>query len=96
MATDYQQLWGRVTTTTSEAQNVRALAGIVADKEGRVFISRLDSKEAVSCIDILDNVSRNLRFSLSPPPQALSSGHCRMQHRTSREAGILRHIEETY
>ena len=57
MTRDYQQLWGGVTTTTDEVQTVRALAKILADKEGRVFISCLDSKDAGSCIEILDNVS---------------------------------------
>ena len=96
MAKDYQQLWGGVTTTTGETQTVRALAGILADKDGRFFISCLDSKQAASCIEILDNVSR--RESLLSPFAAasVSSGHRRMQHQTTREAGVLPHIEEAY
>ena len=95
MIKDYQQLWGGVTTTTDEAQAVLALAGILADKEGRDFISHLDSKTAEPCVEILDNVSRGLYFHPSPPPQTVLSGYYRAQPQTGREAGILPHIEET-
>jgi len=96
MAKDYQQLWEDATATTGEAHTVWALAGILADKDGRLFISSLDSKDAVSCIEILDNVSRYLHLPLSPLPQAVSPGYCRAKHQTCREAGILSHVEETY
>jgi len=96
MTKDYQQLWEDVTTTTDEAQTVWALAKILADSEGRGFISRLDNEDAGSCIEILDNVSRDLHFPLLPPPQTVSSGYCWAQSRTSRQADILPHTEETY
>ena len=59
MANDYQRLWEDVTDATNEAEAVRALAGIVVDKGGRRFISRLDSAGMESCIEILDHVSRD-------------------------------------
>ena len=53
---------------------VQTLAEILADKEGGVFISRLDSKDAELCIEILDCVSHHLYMPPSPP-QMVSSGH---------------------
>jgi len=60
MAQDYQDLWTHVTNTADEAQAAQILAKILADKEGRDFISRLDKKNVESCIEILDNVSHDL------------------------------------
>ena len=67
MAKNYQRLWNEVTHAIDEAKSVRILAEILVDKEGRTFISRLDRKDAELCIEILDYVSRDLQFSLSPP-----------------------------
>jgi len=61
MAQDYQDLWTHVTNTDDEAQAAQILAKILADKEGRDFISRLDKENVESCIKILDNVSHDLR-----------------------------------
>ena len=96
MAKNYRQLWEDVTTsrTVDEVKAVRTLAGIVADKEGRVFISNLEREDAELCIEILDHVSRDL-YSPSSPPQIVSSGHRRTQAQTRREEQFLRHAEKT-
>ena len=60
MAKNYQQLWGGVTGAEDEAGAVRTLAEILTDKEGRVFISRLERKDVELCIELLDHVSRDL------------------------------------
>jgi len=78
MAKDYQRLWRVATDATGEVLAVQSLAEIVADKAGRVFISRLDSGDAELCVKILDNVSRDPR-----PPNS----HLRL----SRQ-GIPEHI----
>jgi len=93
MTKDYQRLWKDVTSSTDEAQPVQTLAEILADKEGRAFVSRLDSNDAELCIKILGNVSRHLYFPFSPPHGP--SGYRRVQPQIRREAGLLRHVEET-
>ena len=67
MAKDYQRLWKDVTSVTDGSKAVRTLAGILVDKEGRAFISRLERKEAELCIEILDHVSCNLHLLLLSP-----------------------------
>lgn len=62
MTKDYEELWDGVTNAANEAQAVRTLAEILTDKEGRVFISRLGSKDAELCIEVLDRVSHGLHF----------------------------------
>ena len=62
MAKGYQQLWKDVTNATDEAKAVRTLAGILANKEGRTFISRLGRKDGELCIEILDRVGCDLRL----------------------------------
>ena len=94
MTKNYEELWRSVTNAANTAQAVRTLGEILADKEGRVFISRLGSKDAELCIEILDDVGHELRF-LLPPPQTVSSGHRRAQPQTRREASILRYLKET-
>ena len=59
MATDYEQLWKVVTDTTDDATSVPALAGVLADREGRGFVSRLGRKQAELCVAILDRVSHD-------------------------------------
>ncbi|KAF9789222.1 kinase-like domain-containing protein [Thelephora terrestris] len=54
MARDFERLWEDVTAANDEAGAVRALAEILAEKEGRDFISHLYRGDAVFCIDILD------------------------------------------
>ena len=78
MAKDYKELWKGVTNSTDESEAVRALAEILGDKEGRNFIPRLERKEAESCIELLDRVSRDAHLPLSPP-QMISLGHQRGQ-----------------
>jgi len=70
VAKDYQRLWEGVANAVSEAEAVRALAGIMADKEGRAFALRLDRKAAELCIEVLDCVSCDLHL----PPSATSYG----------------------
>ena len=53
---DYQRLWKEVTSAIDEAKAVRTLAEILAEKEGRKFISRLERRDAELCIEILDHV----------------------------------------
>ena len=65
MARDHQRLWIDVTNTTDQAQAIRTLAEILSDKEGKAFISRLDSEDAELCIEILGKVSPDLRFPYS-------------------------------
>ena len=60
MAKYYQRLWKDVTRAIDEANAVRTLTEILADEEGRAFVSRLERKDAKSCIEILDRVSRDL------------------------------------
>jgi len=67
MATDYRRLWMDVANPTDEAQAVRTLAEILRDKEGKVFISRLDRKDAELCIEILGNVGPDLHSPCSQP-----------------------------
>ena len=57
MSKDYGKLWGRVANTTDEGKAVRTLAEILADKEGRAFISHLGRENAELCMEILDHVS---------------------------------------
>ena len=67
MTKDYRRLWKDVTTTIGEAKAVRTLVEILADKEGRAFISRLERNDAELCIEVLDHVSRNLYLPLLLP-----------------------------
>ena len=79
MAKDYQRLWAHITGTTDESRAVRTLVEILADREGRTFISRLERKEAELCIDILDHVSRDLDLL---PSFVLSGGFIRVLQST--------------
>jgi len=63
MANDYAQLWKAVTDEADGAEAVRILAKILADKEGEVFISRLERDQANLFIQLWDDVSRELRLS---------------------------------
>ena len=56
MAKDFRRLWKDATNTIDQTKAVRILADILVDKEGRVFISRLERKDAELCIEILDYV----------------------------------------
>ena len=67
-----------VANPTDEAQAVRSLAGILRDKEGKVFISRLDRKDAELCIEILGNVGPDLHSPCSQPQpihQSIATEH---------------------
>ena len=80
MAKNYQGLWENVTSAGDEAKAVRTLAEILTDKEGRVFISRLERESAELCIEILDHVSRDLH---SFRPFVASDGLVRVSQNTS-------------
>jgi len=95
MTKDHRLLWEAAANATDKTQAAKILAESLVDKEGRDFILRLGSEDAESCIKILDNVSRHLYSPHSPPPQTVSSGYCRAQPQTRREAGFLGHVEET-
>ena len=85
MTKNYEELWRSVTNAANAAQAAQTLGEILADKEGRVFISRLGSKDAELCIEILDDVSHDLYFPLSPP-QMIALGH-RMGWPQARQIG---------
>jgi hypothetical protein len=82
MTKDYQRLWKDVTRITDEGKAVRTLAEILVDKEGRVFLSRLERKDAELCIEILDHVSRDLHLL---PSFAISDGFTRASQSTTSE-----------
>ena len=94
MGKDYRQLWAGVTNATGQAEAVRALAEIVIDKQGRAFTLNLERKEAKSCVEILDSVSRDLQPPISLP-HTVSPGYLNEKPRTRREESFLRHAEET-
>ena len=75
MGNDYRQLWEGVTNATGQSEAVRALAKIVVDKQGRVFVSSLEREEAELCVKILDDVSRDALPISSP--HTVSPGHHR-------------------
>ena len=62
MAKDYKRLWKDIGNTADEGKVVRILSEILADKEGRRYISNLELKHAGLCIEILDGVSRDLHL----------------------------------
>ena len=96
MAKDYRRLWKDITNTIDEARAVWILAEILVEKEGRAFISSLESKDAELCIEILDHVRCDMCLFPLSPSQMISAGHRRAQPQKHRETGLLRHIEETY
>jgi len=65
MAKDYQQLWKNAVSAMDKAKAIQVMSGILVNKEGRVFISRLGGKDAELCVEILDNVSRELHIPYS-------------------------------
>jgi len=73
MEKDYQRLWAAVTNAADKTQATQTLAEILVDKDGKVFISRLDSKDAELCIEILGDVSPYLKLPRSQP-QAICQG----------------------
>jgi len=95
MAKDYRQLWEVAAGANNEAQAVQTLSNILADEEGRAFISGLDSERAESCVKILDNVSRDTYPPHLPPLHTVSLGCCRARPQTCREAGLLHYLEKT-
>ena len=57
VVTGPSELWGRVITTINTTEQVTILASILANQEGRWFVSNLARKEAELCIEILAQVS---------------------------------------
>jgi len=94
MANDYQRLWEVATNATDPALAIRSLAEILADKDGRAFVSRLDSGDAELCVEILADVSHDPHPPYSQP-QTVSLGHPRTYPQTRRETSFLRPAEET-
>ena len=62
MAKDYGGLWNDIINAVDETKAVRTLAEVLADKEGRTFLLRLEPEDAEFCVEILDRVSYNLHF----------------------------------
>jgi hypothetical protein len=89
MAKDFQQPWKNVTSANDEASAVRVLAGILTEKEGRAFVSRLERKDAEFCIEILDRVSWDSRLHPSLSPQMDCSEPRRKLSEKHRETGFL-------
>ena len=44
MVRNYQRPWKDVTAAIDEVEAIKTLAGILVDKEGRAFISRLERR----------------------------------------------------
>jgi len=61
-------------SATDKAQAIHTLSSVLIEREGRVFVSGLDDKDAELCVEILDNVSRGPHSLHSPPPQATRQG----------------------
>lgn len=59
---NYQRLWNDVANSPDEDGAVPILGEILADGEGRDFISRFGPKQADICTKILDHVSCELRL----------------------------------
>jgi len=95
MAKDYQRLWKDAISARDKAKATQALSDGLVEKEGRVFFSRLDGKEAERCVEILDDVSCDPHSPNLPFTQTNSLGRCRTQPQTSQEAGSLYHLQET-
>jgi len=55
-----------------KAESTRILAEILANREGRNFISSLTRKDAELCIEVLTHVSRDL-YTLPPSPSQMVS-----------------------
>lgn len=62
MAKDYGRIWNDITNTVDKTKAVRTLADVLADKEGRTFLLRLEREDAEFCVEILDRVSHNLHL----------------------------------
>jgi len=73
MAKDYQRLWVAATNTTDGTQAAQTLAEILADIDGKDFILRLDGKNVGLCIEMLGNVSFDLRLPRSQPQAVLQA-----------------------
>ena len=56
---DCEQLWKGFPNAVDKAQAVQTLAKTLADPRGRVFVPRLNDKDAELCIEILDRVSHD-------------------------------------
>jgi len=93
MAVDYRQLWTDAVSANNKPQAVQTLSDILVNNEGRAFLSRLDSKDARLCVEILDSVSRDLYSPHSSLPQTVSLGYCRTQLQSGRGAGSFDHLE---
>ena len=79
MAKDYLRLWKDVASAADKAKAIRTLAEILADKEGRAFISCLERKDAEQCIEILSHVCRDLCLLPLRDLRRFSLGHRRDQ-----------------
>jgi len=73
MAKNYRRLWNGVTSAADQAQAVRTLSEISADRGGRFFISLLDGGDAGLCVEVLGNVSHGLHLPF-PLPQMVCQG----------------------
>jgi len=92
MAKDYHQLWKDAISAGDKAKAIQTLSDVLVEKEGRVFFSRLDGKEAKLCVEILDDVSCDPHSSHSPLPQTNSLGRYRTQPQTYQEACSIYHL----
>ena len=96
MAQDYQHLWKTVASATDETQAAQTLAKILADKQGRAFISRLERNDVELCVEILDMVSRDARLHHSSLSQTISSGSYEAKPQPHRQTVLHHHLEETH
>jgi len=65
----YQRLLVAATNATDKTQAAQTLAKILADRDGEVFVSSLDSTDVKLCIEILSNVSPDLQLPRSQPQE---------------------------
>jgi len=69
VAKNCQRLWVATTNATDKTQAAQTLANILADRDGEGFVSNLDSADVKLCIEILSNVSPDLRLPRSQPQE---------------------------
>ena len=93
MDKDYRRLWNSAANTIDKARAIRTLAEILADEEGRAFVSRLELKEAELCIELLGLASHDLLSFLHH--LMVSSGYREAHPRNRRKGRFHRRVEET-
>ena len=92
MSEGYRRLLAKATRATDEADSVGILARILADEGGKGYILGVDRRDAESCIEILDHVSRGSYLVSLGLSQLLGPIGAKTQR--CRKADILLHLVE--